>query len=86
MTAVGPIVGNRAVMNIEMTSGGLFDTPTEIERTDPPGSDGTIVLTFYNCNAGTVEYDITSIKQQGTVPIQRVANDNIALCEVLNDN
>jgi len=86
MTAIGPIVGNQAVMNIEMTSGGLFDTPTEIDRTDPPGSDGTIVLTFYSCNAGTVEYDITSIKQQGTVPIQRVASDNIALCEALNDN
>ena len=86
MTAVGPIDGNKAVLNIEMTSGGLFDTATEIERTDPPGSDGTLVLTFYDCNAGTVEYDITSIDRQGTVPIQRVANDNIALCELLNDN
>jgi hypothetical protein len=44
------------------------------------------VLTFYNCNSGTVEYDITSIDQQGTVPIQRVAGDNIALCELFNEN
>jgi hypothetical protein len=86
MTAVGPIVGNQVTMNIEMTSGGLFDQATEIERTDPPGSDGTIVLTFYNCNSGAVEYDITSIDQQGTVPIQRVAGDNIALCELFNEN
>ena len=83
MTALGPVVGNQVNMNIEMTSGGIFDTPTDIERTDPPGSDGTIVLTFYDCNSGTVEYDITSINQQGTVPIRRVANDNIALCEML---
>jgi len=82
-TALGPIMGNQATMNIEMTSGGLFDTPTEITRTDPPGSDGTIVLTFYDCNAGTVEYDIPSIKRQGTVHIQRVATDNVIMCEAL---
>jgi hypothetical protein len=83
MTAVGPINGNQVLMNIEMTSGGLFDTATEIERTDPTGSDGTILLTFEHCESGTVKYDITSINQTGTVPIQRVANDNVALCEAL---
>jgi hypothetical protein len=84
LTAVGPIEGNKAVMEIEMTSGGLFDTSTLIDRTDPPGSDGTIILTFTSCNAGTVEYNIPSINRQGTVNIQRVANDNIALCEAIN--
>ena len=84
ITAVGPIAGNQVLMDIEMTSGGLFDTATEIRRTDPPGSDGTIILAFSSCNSGTVEYDIPSINRHGTVHIQRVANDNIALCEVLS--
>jgi hypothetical protein len=84
LTAVGPIVGNQAMMNIEMTSGGLFDTTTEVLRTDPPGSDGTIILTFTSCNSGTVEYDIPSINRQGVVPIERVAGDNIGLCEALS--
>ena len=66
-------------MDIISTSGGLFDTFTEIERVP----DGTITLTFENCNSGSVEYNITSINQQGSVPIKRVANDNIALCESL---
>jgi len=83
LTAVGPIEGNQAIMEIEMTSGGLFDTPTLIDRNDPPGSDGTIMLTFDSCNSGTIEYDITSINWQGTVPIRRVADDNIVLCEAL---
>ena len=83
ITAVGPIDGNQAVMNIDLTSGGLFDTPTEVEHTDPPGSDGTITLTFENCSSGTVDYDIKTINRQGSVPIQRVAGDNIALCEAL---
>jgi hypothetical protein len=86
ITAVGPIVGNQVMMDIELTSGGLFDSYTDIIRTDPPGSDGTITVTFDSCNSGTVEYDIPSINRQGTVPIKRVANDNIVLCEVLNAN
>jgi hypothetical protein len=71
-------------MHIEMTSGGLFDSATDIQRTDPPGSDGTITLTFTSCNSGTVEYDIPSINRQGIVPIERVAGDNISLCEALD--
>jgi len=86
LTAVGPILGNQAVMDIEMTSGGLFDTPTVITRTDPPGSDGTITLTFDGCNAGTVEYDIPSINRQGIIPIRRVANDKVMDCEQRNSN
>ena len=83
MTAGGTIEGNRAVMDITITRGGLFDTATETDRTDPPGSDGTITITFEDCSAGLVEYDIASINQQGAVPIQRVVGDNIALCEAL---
>ena len=83
LTAIGTIDGDTAVMNIELTSGGLFDTASELQRTDPPGSDGTITLSFADCNSGLVEYDIPSIDRQGVVPIQRVAGDNIALCEAL---
>lgn len=82
MVALGPIDGNTAVMDIDSPSGGLFDDPTPIEHRP----DGTITLTFDDCNSGTVEYDIPSINQQGTVPIQRVANDNIELCETLRNN
>ena len=85
-TANGPIDGDQAEMVIEMTSGGLFDTVSEITLTDPPGSDGTILLIFDGCESGTVEYDITSIDQQGIVPIQRVADDNVVICEALGAN
>jgi len=86
LTAAGPIEGNQVTMDIAMTSGGIFDTPTQITRTDPPGSDGIIILTFDSCNSGIIEYDIPSINRFGTVPIQRVAGDNIALCEALNED
>ncbi len=83
LTALGPITDSRVVMNIDIVSGGIFDTGTQVLHTDPPGSDGTLTLTFEDCNSGMVEYDITAISKQGKVPIQRVANDNIALCEQL---
>jgi len=77
LNALGPYSGNQAVMDISIASGGLFDTPTEITEVN----DGTIILTFFDCTSGTVEYDIPSIGQKGLVPIQRVVGDNIALCE-----
>lgn len=83
LTASGIIDGDRAVMNINFTSGGIFDTTTEIQNTDPVGSDGTITLIFSDCATGLVEYDITSIDQQGSVPIERVAADNVVMCEAL---
>ena len=83
MTAAGPIIDNQSVMNITLTSGGIFDMVTDVQRTDPPGSDGTLTLTFDSCTAGTVEYDIPSIDMVGIVPIVRIADDNVALCEAL---
>lgn len=79
ITAAGSIEGNRADLIVTMTSGGLFDTPgatAPVERRE----DGSMTIEFNNCNAGTVTYNIPSIDQQGVVPIQRVAGDNISLC------
>jgi cyclophilin family peptidyl-prolyl cis-trans isomerase len=80
LTAVGPIDGNHALLEIEFASGGLFDQAAEIDRR----VDGTITLSFDDCNSGTVDYDIPSIDRQGSVPIKRVAADNAALCEALS--
>ena len=79
LTALGSYSENEAVLDIVSTSGGLFDAYSEIERT----IDGTIILKFDDCASGTVEYNIPSINQQGIVPIQRVVDDNIELCEIL---
>lgn len=79
MTVQGPFTGNTAEMTINITSGGLFDTASTVTRT----LDGTVKLTFEDCESGTLEYDIPSINQQGIIPIQRVAADNVALCEAI---
>jgi hypothetical protein len=79
LNALGQINGNRSLMTVSFASGGLFDTPTAINRVD----DGTITLSFNNCKSGSVKYDIPSIGRSGTVPIERIAPDNVALCEAL---
>lgn len=83
ITAAGLFIDDEVVLDVVLTSGGLFDQASNVLRTDPPGSDGTLTLKFDNCNSGTIEYDITSIDEQGTVPIRRIATDNVALCNAL---
>jgi len=80
LTAQGNYDGNKAELTITMTKGGIFDSalPAPVST-----ADGTIVVEFADCEAGTVSYDIPSIDSQGIVPIQRVVPDNIALCEEL---
>ncbi len=80
LTAFGPYSGNTAMLDIEITTGGTFDSP----EPDPTQvTDGTMTVTFTDCNTGTVEYDIPSVGVSGAVPIQRLANDNIPFCESL---
>lgn len=79
LNALGAYSGNQAVLDISYATGGLFDTSTDISEI----GDGTIILTFTDCENGTVEYDIPSADLQGIVPIRRVVADNIAFCESL---
>jgi glucose/arabinose dehydrogenase len=78
LTAFGTYSGGSAVLDIELTSGGIFDMaqPAPVQT-----GDGDILLEFDGCNSGTVTYDIDSIGQQGVIPIERIALDNVADCE-----
>jgi cyclophilin family peptidyl-prolyl cis-trans isomerase len=80
LTAQGGYSGNTAVLDVFVSEGGVFDSGTP-----EPGSvkDGTLTVEFSDCNTGLVRYDIPSVDRQGEISIQRVAADNIALCEAL---
>jgi len=78
LTAFGSYVDNRAVLEIEVTQGGIFDASDPVPTQGP---DGTITLEFNDCNAGMVSYDIHSAGRQGVIPIERIALDNVPLCE-----
>lgn len=80
ITAQGPINGSTAVMDVYVSSGGIFDSPEP--AVGPPDAVGTMIIEWTDCNTGTVTYDIPGIGQ-GVIPIQRVVTDNVALCEAL---
>ncbi len=84
LTASGPFDGNTATMDVTLTTGGIFDNAEPVTNS-AAGSYGTITLTFQDCNTGTVDYNISSIGLSGSVPITRIAADNVSLCEELND-
>jgi len=82
LTAQGPYDGDSATLRIFVTEGGVFDAAQPPTTTDPAG-DGTMTLEFADCENGLVNYKITSLNISGKIPIQRIALDNVPLCEAM---
>ena len=83
MTAQGTFEGNIATLTVYQTSGGVFDAAEPAAETDPAG-DGSLTIEFADCYAGAVSYTITSAGVSGVIPIRRLAEDNVPLCEQLS--
>ena len=79
LTAQGPYDGNQADLVVYNSSGGLFDSVLAEPQLEPIGS---ITLQFENCESGMVTYDLPSYGLMGEIPIQRVASDNVADCQL----
>ena len=60
----------------------IFDSaspPTEQTQ------DGEMTVEFFDCATGVVTYDLGSSGARGEVPIQRLANDAVPMCESLTE-
>jgi drug/metabolite transporter superfamily protein YnfA len=81
-TGLGTFQGNLAVLDAELTTGGVFNAadPLAVQDTDY----GSISLEFRNCNEATVTYNFPSAGESGEFIIQRTLGDNIPLCETLS--
>jgi len=82
LTAQGSFEGNTANLTVFVTEGGVFDSATPAASTDPAG-DGTITLEFADCTEAMVTYEIASLGISGEIPVQRVVEGNMDLCEAL---
>jgi hypothetical protein len=78
-TAFGPYEGDTAVLNLELTQGGIFDTDTVPDQS----VDGTVTLKSITCEEMELKYKILSADLEGIIPLGRVADDNVAYCEML---
>ena len=85
LTAQGPYDGDTANLVIYLTEGGVFDSPQPPASLDLDGY-GSMTLEFADCENGLVRYEITSLGLSGEIPIERVAPDNVSLCESLSAN
>jgi endonuclease I len=81
LTAQGPYTGDTAMLDVYVSSGGVFDSA--IPAVGPPVKDGTMKIKFSSCKAGAITYNIPSVNLSGEVPIERIILDNVALCESL---
>lgn len=80
-TAFGPYAGDSAALDIELTSGGVFN---EAEPMPTQEADGTMDITWSDCENAVLSYDIPSAGVQGDIPITRIALDNVPRCEQLD--
>ena len=85
MTAFGTFEGPSADLAIEWTAGGGFDAAVPAPEQNV---DGNILLEFSDCSSGQITYswggdEFGSPTVSGVIPIQRLANDSVALCESL---
>jgi hypothetical protein len=80
ITALGCLDGSTATLEIEQTSGGVFNEPLPKVNQEP---DGTLTIVFGGCDNATATYDIPSIGRVGDIPLTRVVKDNVAYCESL---
>ena len=81
VTASGDYQGATAVLSAELTTGMLFDSadPAVVQTQ----GYGTYTVTFEDCEHGTIAYDFPDLELTGEIPVKRVSNDNVALCEAL---
>ena len=80
ITAQGSYSGDTATLEVNVTSGGTFDSPEPPVSTVP---DGSMTVQFSSCTEGLLSYQIDSIGLSGTVPIERIVLDRVPLCEAL---
>jgi glucose/arabinose dehydrogenase len=81
LTAQGPYSGDTAVLDISVTSGGVFDSA--LPAPGDPVQDGSMTLTWSSCNSALLSYEIPSLGLAGQIPLQRIVADKVALCEAL---
>jgi hypothetical protein len=81
VTASGFFDGNTVPLNVELTSGGVFNASVPLASQDT--NYGTITIVFISCNEAILTYNFPSLGLSGQMTLTRVVDDNVALCETL---
>jgi len=79
LTAQGPYQDDMAVLDVNLTAGGVFDAA--LPAPDPNVKVGTITIVWTGCNAGLLSYELPGLGLAGDIPIERIVLDNVPACE-----
>ncbi len=82
VTGAGAYSGNSLMVNVELTSGGIFNASEPLASQQP--GYGTITIVFNSCNEAILTYSFPSTGFSEEMTLTRVVPDNVALCEALN--
>jgi hypothetical protein len=82
VTGAGSIIGNTAFINVELTSGGIFNSSDPLA--DQEVGYGTITVIFISCSEARLIYEFPSIGLSGEMILTRVLPDNVEFCELLS--
>jgi hypothetical protein len=82
VTAGGFYEGDTVTLNVELTSGGIFNSSDPLA--DQEAGYGTITVIFISCSEARLIYDFPSIGPSGEMILNRVLPDNVEFCELLS--
>jgi len=80
LTALGEYHGNRANLELLLTSSGEFlwkNTPVTNQEY------GVLELEFSDCETATAHFTIPDLAMEGTVPLKKISDENTAACKLL---
>jgi hypothetical protein len=85
LTAFGPFESTRSSLDLQWTAA---DHPRPEGQPPTPHVDGRLDLEFHDCRSGLIRYswgatDSGTALVEGEMPIRRIADDSVALCESL---
>lgn len=81
-TAYGDFEENVAILDVELTEGGIFDSGSP-EPLQTPGY-GTVSIEVLSCNHLLLIYEFPELELAGEIPMTRLALDNVESCYLLD--
>ena len=82
VTGLGFYSGNSVTINVELTSGGVFNDSNPLA--EQTSNYGTITIVFINCNEAIMTYNFPSLGLSGEMTLTRVLTSNVESCEALS--
>ena len=79
LTAQGPYEGDTATLTINLSSGGVFDTPEP--PVPSPDEVGTMTIVWSDCENGLLTYDMPGLGLSGDIELTRIHLGNVPACE-----